>query len=170
MTKQKKKYWLFFSELLLIYFEIEPLCFLGVIMILKLQMNKQQNIFCFSLSCYTYLLWNWTTLCSLSWTKTNNDKLEQKPFFLVWPKLKWQKMPYGMCYSHFGNGFCNSSINIQIWTPLLKWGVCITWGPDHFANGYFLEISAIVIIKQIASGDPAFCFSGCHNDFEIADE
>ena len=47
MTKQKKKFWLFFSELLLIYFEIEPLCFLGVIMILKLQMNKQQNIFCF---------------------------------------------------------------------------------------------------------------------------
>ena len=45
--REKYLFFYFFSEQLLIYFEIEPLCFLGVIMILKLQMNKQQNIFCF---------------------------------------------------------------------------------------------------------------------------
>ena len=75
-----------------------------------------------------------------------------------------------MCYSHFGNGFRNSSIITQLRTPLLKWSVYIPWGPDHFANGYFFDISAFVIIEEIATADPAFCFSRCHNDFEIADE
>ena len=147
MTKEIN---IFFSFFFWATSEIKPLCFLDVIMILKLQMNEQQKIvlFCFFLICYTYLLWNWAVLWSLSWTKTNNNKLEQKTFFLVWPKLKWQKMPYGMCYSHFGNGFHNSSIKTQLPSPLMKWGVYIPWGPDHFANGNFLDISTIVINRR----------------------
>ena len=131
--------------------EIKPLCFLDVIMILKLQMNEQQKIvlFCFFLICYTYLLWNWAVLWSLSWTKTNNNKLEQKTFFLVWPKLKWQKMPYGMCYSHFGNGFRNSNINMYpIMDPITEMGCIHTVGQITLQMDIFFDISAIVINRR----------------------
>ena len=45
-----------------------------------------------------------------------------------------------------------------------------TVGPDSFGNGYFLPFWTFVIIEkeEVASADPAICFSRCHN--EIADD
>ena len=85
---------------------------------------------------------------------------------------KQEIMPHGMSYSHFSNEFCNSSINTQLQTPLLKWGVYIPYrvGQIILQMDIFLTFQQLSLIEEIASADPAFCFSRCHNDFEIADE
>ena len=80
MTKEKNNFCFFFSELLLIYYEIEPLCCLGVIMILKLRMNKQQNIFCFVFFWAAILIYSEIEpLCA--------PCLEQKPTTTNWSRV-----------------------------------------------------------------------------------
>ena len=48
--------------------------------------------------------------------------------------LSMQLMLQGMCYSHFGNGVLNSSINALLENPLLKRGVHIPWGNDSLSK------------------------------------